>query len=188
MDFAEVILFVSKFSKSSQYVVKYLTQYQPLITFPLETIMLDNEEVRSAVMNGPYFSIRNVPTLLVSTQDGSMKLYQGSEKIINYFAQLFSSIQARGHSSLGGKEEVEDEDDEEVLEDPPGEDVELLDDDEPEYVDQIGVMAVQQKPMSVSEQRASSLRSLASRMEAQRDKQMHSGETKMPPSMLTAKR
>jgi len=54
----------------------------------LSMVRLDTEESRRKVMNGKYFSITQVPSLVVILQNNVTKIYSGTEKIARYLDLL----------------------------------------------------------------------------------------------------
>lgn len=59
----------------------------------LSMVRLDTEESRRKVMNGKYFSITQVPSLVVILQNNVTKIYSGNEKIARYLDLLVNPPQ-----------------------------------------------------------------------------------------------
>ncbi len=76
----EVILFCSSVSPASRPVIQVIQQYQ----LPVTIVRLDTLESREAAKNGPYFQIKNVPTLVVTYRDGNLQLFVGQPKTLEW--------------------------------------------------------------------------------------------------------
>lgn len=84
------VLFVSRFSKESAPCVQFIEKQ----SLSMEVIYLDSETIREAVQSGTFIQIQKVPTLLLEYNDGSIQLYVGRVKVIEWLKQLFNrSIQ-----------------------------------------------------------------------------------------------
>lgn len=71
----------------------------------LSMVRLDTEESRRKVMNGKYFSITQVPSLVVILQNNVTKIYSGTEKIARYLDLLVNPPQTEynDQNPYGGK-------------------------------------------------------------------------------------
>lgn len=87
MTIDRVILFVSSFSANCAPCVNFVQQH----SMPVNIVKLDNAAVRQRVRNGRYFQITNVPTLLVTYTDGNLQLFQGKDKILEWFNNIVAA-------------------------------------------------------------------------------------------------
>jgi hypothetical protein len=63
-----------------------IQQYQ----LPVKIIRLDTEAFRDAAKNGPYFQIKNVPTLIVTFRDGNLQQFVGQPKVLEWLKMAVS--------------------------------------------------------------------------------------------------
>jgi len=73
----EIVLFVSSLSKFCITPIQIVHSNN----LPVIIIRLDSEAVRQKVLNGPHFSIHEVPTLLVRHADDNTQLFTGNKVI-----------------------------------------------------------------------------------------------------------
>jgi len=76
----DVILFCSTVSQACVPVIQMIQQYQ----LPVKIIRLDTAAFRDAAKNGPYFQIKNVPTLIVTFRDGNLQQFVGQPKVLEW--------------------------------------------------------------------------------------------------------
>jgi hypothetical protein len=109
MSVQDVILFVSSTSKHCEPTIKFIKEKE----IPVKIIRLDNSEDRQNAINGKYFQIHNVPTLLVMYTDDNIQLFVGSEKIISWFRQISQKKkqveQSKKMTAVSSEEEEEEE-------------------------------------------------------------------------------
>lgn len=79
----EVVLFISSTSEVCKQLVSFLTQQA--IRIPL--VRLDTPNARTRALNGKYFKIQVVPTLVVTLGDGKIQLYSSANKIVAWLKQ-----------------------------------------------------------------------------------------------------
>ncbi len=170
----EKILFYSKFSSAclppAQLIQKFKLDVAP--------ISVDSLEVRER-LNGEQFSIRNVPTLLISFDDGRRQLYEGP-KVMAWLTQYKNQIYRPQNQNptqptqdkiptllkKGGDiiEELKEE----------------VDDADIDYLDEPNTTTQPQPKLGMMQQKAQDLKSLASQMERQRQETLGYDENKLP--------
>jgi hypothetical protein len=84
MSIQDVILFISSTSESCKPSIRFIDQNE----IPVKIIRLDTLKDRQNAINGKYFQVHNVPTLLVMYTDDNIQLFVGSEKIILWLTQI----------------------------------------------------------------------------------------------------
>lgn len=84
---SNVILFVCSNSNASIEPLKLVRYYN----IPLQIVKLDTQKARNKAKKGKYFQINSVPSLVVIYQDGTLQMFIGKEKIVNWIQQLVSS-------------------------------------------------------------------------------------------------
>jgi len=82
----EVILFCSSVSQACIPVIQMIQQYQ----LPVKLVRLDTASFREAAKNGPYFQIKNVPTLIVTYRDGNLRQFVGQPKTLEWLRMVVS--------------------------------------------------------------------------------------------------
>jgi hypothetical protein len=110
MSIQTVILFISSTSESCKPVVKFVVQNE----IPVKIIRLDTAEDRKNAMNGKYFQLQSVPTLLVMYTDDNIQLFVGKEKIISWFDQISQKRKKQADRT----EEESSEEEEEIVKPP----------------------------------------------------------------------
>ena len=110
---SEVVIFYSKFSKECQQPLEIIQYYKlPVIMIPLDTI-----EDRKAALNGSIIQIKNVPSLIVTYEDGNTQLYVGNKKITEWLTQIIRAQNNKNTTSTTISEslptQLDDDDDEE---------------------------------------------------------------------------
>ena len=88
MSVQNVILFVSSNSRVCAEPVQFVRQSG----LPVVIVRLDTDTDRQNAIQGKYFQIHSVPTLLVIHGDGNIQLFQGREKIMEWLQQTFSQM------------------------------------------------------------------------------------------------
>ena len=88
MSVQNVILFVSSNSRVCAEPVQFVRQSG----LPVVIVRLDIDTDRQNAIQGKYFQIHSVPTLLVIHGDGNIQLFQGREKIMEWLQQTFSQM------------------------------------------------------------------------------------------------
>jgi len=91
MSIADVVLFYSKFSPECKDCVNFVQQYK----LPVALIALDTKEGRDLAFNGSLIQIKNVPSMIVSYEDGNVQLYVGKPKIMGWFVATTQQNQSR---------------------------------------------------------------------------------------------
>jgi len=84
MSISDVVLFYSKFSPECKDCVNFVQQAK----LPVALIALDTKESRDHALNGSLIQIKNVPSMIVSYDDGNVQLYVGKPKIMGWFAAI----------------------------------------------------------------------------------------------------
>lgn len=84
MSIADVVLFYSKFSPECKDCVNFVHQFK----LPVMLIALDTKESREHASNGSLIQIKNVPSMVVSYNDGNVQLYVGKQKIMGWFTAI----------------------------------------------------------------------------------------------------
>jgi len=82
-----VILFVCSNSNASIEPVNLVKYYQ----IPVQIVKLDTQKARNKAKKGKYFQITSVPSLVVMYQDGTLQMFIGKDKIVNWIQQLITS-------------------------------------------------------------------------------------------------
>lgn len=113
MSISEVVIFYSKFSKECQQPLEIIQYYKlPVIMIPLDTI-----EDRKAALNGSIIQIKNVPSLIVTYEDGNTQLYVGNKKITEWLTQIIRAQNNKNTTSTTISEslptQLDDDDDDE---------------------------------------------------------------------------
>ena len=76
--------------------IQFIQQYN----IPVKIVRLDTVETRKAALNGKHFQIKNVPTLLVSYQDGNLQFFAGQEKVIMWLQKSIQPPQEQTHTEI----------------------------------------------------------------------------------------
>jgi len=84
MSISDVVLFYSKFSTECKDCVIFVQQTK----LPVALIALDTKESRDHALNGSLIQIKNVPSMIVSYEDGNVQLYVGKPKIMGWFTAI----------------------------------------------------------------------------------------------------
>jgi len=84
MSISDVVLFYSKFSPECKDCVNFVHNYK----LPVILIALDTKESREHASSGSLIQIKNVPSMVVSYNDGNVQLYVGKQKIIGWFTAI----------------------------------------------------------------------------------------------------
>lgn len=84
MSINNIILFSSKFSEASKHCEEII--HHNRLHIPI--IRLDTKKTRDRALNGKFFQIPVVPTLLVTYQDGNTQLFVGYQKIVMWVQNL----------------------------------------------------------------------------------------------------
>ena len=84
MSISDVVLFYSKFSMECKECVNFVQQTR----LPVVLIALDTKESRDRALNGSLIQIKNVPSMIVSYEDGNVQLYVGKPKIMGWFTAI----------------------------------------------------------------------------------------------------
>lgn len=82
-----VILFICSNSNASVEPLNLIKYYQ----IPIQIVKLDTQKARNKVKKGKFFQITSVPSLVVLYQDGTLQMFIGKEKIINWIQQLIDA-------------------------------------------------------------------------------------------------
>src|SRR5947207_4145419 len=80
----DVVLFVSKFSKSSVPCIELIVKNK----MPVSIIPLDTKELRILAATAKRIQIKNVPTMVVVYDTGDVQAYMGAPTIINWFNNM----------------------------------------------------------------------------------------------------
>lgn len=83
---AEMVLFVSTPSQASME-CGGIIQQQGL---PVKIVRLDSAEIRKRVWESGTLAVRNVPALLITTEDGGIEMFEGRDKVMGMIARIFS--------------------------------------------------------------------------------------------------
>lgn len=86
---ADVVLFISRFSRESAPCVQAITGSK----LPIKIIPLDTASARDAALNGSTIQIRSVPSLLVEFDDGNIQLFVGRPKIMGWMKHTLQQQQ-----------------------------------------------------------------------------------------------
>ena len=84
MSISEVILFISTASRASIPCVNAVKQHQLRISI----VKLDSEESRQKAASGKYFQIVGVPALVVIYDNGTIQLFLGGPKILEWMSNI----------------------------------------------------------------------------------------------------
>lgn len=84
MSISDVVLFYSKFSTECKECVNFVQHAR----LPVVLIALDTKESRDLALNGSLIQIKNVPSMIVSYEDGNVQLYVGKPKIMGWFVAI----------------------------------------------------------------------------------------------------
>lgn len=69
------VLLYSKYSPYCKQITTMLEQSK--VQIPLQPLCIDNEKIRSRIINNPDIEIKSVPTILLLFQDGGVEKYEG---------------------------------------------------------------------------------------------------------------
>ena len=87
------ILLYSKYSSNSKKLIDYISNSG--VDLPnllnLQTICVDNEEIRKKIINATHIGIKSVPCLLLTYKDGGLEKYEGL-KVFNWFEEVLDKI------------------------------------------------------------------------------------------------
>lgn len=84
---SNVILFVCSNSNSSIEPLNLIQYYN----IPVQVVKLDNQKARNKAKKGRFFQITSVPSLVVIYQDGTLQMFVGKDKTVNWIQQLVSN-------------------------------------------------------------------------------------------------
>lgn len=80
MSIADIVLFVSTLSKECGPCISFVINNK----IPINIVRLDTKTAREKVLNGKYFQITTVPSLLVTRDTGDIQIFTSKEKIISW--------------------------------------------------------------------------------------------------------
>lgn len=66
---------------------------------PVKVVRLDSAEIRKRVWESGTLSIRNVPALLITTEDGGVEVFEGRDRVMGMISRIFAH--AAGASTGG---------------------------------------------------------------------------------------
>lgn len=96
-----MVLFVSSNSKNCVEPLTFIQQTK----IPVGVVRLDTKAERQRALNGKFFQIQSVPSLVVFYDDGDMQMFLGREKIIGWFVTLLNKKQESEHTQILMEEE-----------------------------------------------------------------------------------
>ena len=168
----EKILFFSKYSEACKHPFQFIQQNK----LDIIPICVDSQEIRER-LNGEQFSIRNVPTLLVSFDDGRRQLYEVGKVMIwlqQYFTPQpnFNPQQTLPQPTQSSPQNVDII--EELKEEVEDSDIDYIEDNVG------GITHTPEKKPSLLQQKATSLKNLAAQMERQRQETLGYDDKKLP--------
>ena len=93
MDIKFSILLYSKYSSNSTKIIEIINQYTAVFTnnFNFKLICIDNEKIRSQVLNSKNIKISKVPCILILYNDGGLEKYEG-EDAFNWVESIINKL------------------------------------------------------------------------------------------------
>jgi hypothetical protein len=92
MQIDDVVLFYSKTSDACRPSIELINKIYSVAKVKIRMVCLDSAAVRSAITRNTQFSIRGVPTLLISYRSGDIKIYEGHPKCIAVLDNLANKV------------------------------------------------------------------------------------------------
>lgn len=103
----EIVLFYSSFSNSSKNSIELMKKLNATPAKQiLNAVRLDTLESRKTVSRGKWFSVKGVPTIVVTGTDGNIQVFEGEPKTVGWlqgFYRWIISMNSQGSST--GREE-----------------------------------------------------------------------------------